>query len=180
MRIIRGKHRGRRIHVPSSFNARPTTDFAKEALFNIIENNYEISNLKVLDLFSGTGGISFEFLSRGAISVLSVEKNKRYSLFIKKTGEELFPDNFTAINSDSFRFIEKRGLDFDIIFADPPYDLPELGTLPELIMNSKTIKDDTVLILEHSAENDFSDFEYYINTRKYGKVNFSFFSKEKD
>lgn len=179
MRIIRGKYRGKKIHVPTNFTARPTTDFAKEALFNIIENNCEIGEISILDLFSGTGSISLEFLSRGVVSAVAVELNKKYYFFLKRVGEELFPKNFSVINADAFKYIEHRSMNFDIIFADPPYDLPEIDKIPEKIINSDKINDDTLLILEHSLKYDFADNQYFREVRKYGKVHFSFFSKKR-
>jgi 16S rRNA (guanine(966)-N(2))-methyltransferase RsmD len=178
MRIIRGKYRGKKIQVPSNFIARPTTDFAKEAIFNIIENNFEIEEIKVLDLFTGTGSIGFEFLSRGAKSVTSVEIEKKYFAFIKRIGLELFPNNYYPINADAFKFIKTRSLEYDIIFADPPFDSGEIEAIPDLIMKSGKIKQNTVLILEHSEQQNFSETQYFLKTRKYGKVNFSFFCQE--
>lgn len=178
MRIIRGKYRSKRIPVLKSFKDRPTTDFAKEALFNILENTIDFSNAEMLDVFAGTGCIGFEFLSRGGKQVLSVEKNRRYTAHLNKLSEQLFPDNYTTISVDAFKFLKSGNINYNIIFADPPYSIPEIETLPNLIFNNDTINENLIFILEHSAGYNFNEIPYFDNTRKYGKVNFSFFSKK--
>lgn len=177
MRIIRGIHKGRKIILPKGFNARPTTDFAKEALFNILLNNYSIQNAVVLDLFAGTGSISYEFLSEGCESVTSVDISKQYIFHIKKQGEELFSGKLKAVCADAFRFCNNNILNYDIIFADPPYRNEKIAKLPDLIFKNSEIKEDVLFILEHSKNFSFSDNVFFKEKRTYGNVNFSFFEK---
>lgn len=175
MRIIQGKHRGRHIRVPSGFKLRPTTDIAKESIFNVLFNYYDFDNITVLDLFAGTGSISFEFLSREAISVTAVEKNPRHAAFINKTAEELGHDNFKLIRADVFDFIKSGGKQYDLIFADPPFDNESFLEIPKLVFENKLLTDVGTLVVEHPIEVDFKAVEYFHETRKYGKVNFSLF-----
>jgi 16S rRNA (guanine(966)-N(2))-methyltransferase RsmD len=175
MRIIRGKHRGRHISVPTNFQARPTTDIAKEALFNILDNTIDFSDMRILDLFSGTGSISYEFLSRGCKAAEAVENNKKYADFIRKTGEELFPGQMKVYHADAFEFIKKRQLSYHIIFADPPYELPEIDKIPDEIFSNPTLLPDCDVIIEHSGTTDFSKHPKFVKLKKYGKVHFSFF-----
>jgi len=176
MRIISGKFRRRSIFPPKSFRARPTTDVAKESLFNILENQLDIEELKVLDLFSGTGGISYEFASRGCEDITSVELNYMHFGFIKKTIAELkLEKEIKAVKSNAFVFIKHIKEQYDLIFADPPYDLKNLETLPDEIFNNNLLKPDGLLILEHSEQNNFNAHPNFTNHKKYGSVNFSFF-----
>lgn len=176
MRIISGKFRRKSIFPPKNFKARPTTDVAKESLFNILENLVEIEDLEVLDLFSGTGGISYEFASRGCKHITSVELNYQHFSFIKKTIAELGLENeIKAIKSNAFVFIQRIKEQYDLIFADPPYDLKNLETIPNEIFENKLLKKDGLLILEHSEQNNFSSHPNFTNHKKYGSVNFSFF-----
>lgn len=179
MRIIRGTRKGRRILPPKGFNSRPTTDFAKESLFNILENKYNLKELSIIDLFSGTGNISLEFLSRESKNVISVEINKKNYLHIKKQFDDLFPGKGTVIKSDAFKFCKSTNFQPDLIFADPPFDNKYISNLPSVIFSNPALKN-TVFILEHSAKNDFSENEYFVETRRYGNVNFSFFQKNKE
>lgn len=176
MRIISGKYRGRHIPVRKNFPSRPTTDFAKEGLFNILNNNFDFEGLQVLDLFSGTGSISYEFASRGAI-VTSVELNYKSYRFIQETASKLELNSIRVIKADTLKFIEKDTADYDIIFADPPYQLKEIAQLPELIMTKGLLKKNGWFILEHSDQTQFAENEFKINRRNYGSVNFSIFSK---
>lgn len=176
MRIITGKYGRRRFQVPTNISARPTTDMARENIFNVLENMVDFEGLTALDLFSGTGAISFEFLSRGCASVTSVEKATTQYNFIRKVKQMLNENNLHQIKGDAFKFIETCREKFDIIFADPPYDLPELAQIPELIMNSAMVKPGTLIIVEHSRANDFSSLPNFVQHRAYGKVNFSIFS----
>lgn len=176
MRIITGKYGRRRFQVPTNISARPTTDMARENIFNVLENMVDFEGLTALDLFSGTGAISFEFLSRGCASVTSVEKATTQYNFIRKVKQMLNENNLHQIKGDAFKFIETCREKFDIIFADPPYDLPELAQIPELIMNSAMVKPGTLIIVEHSRANDFTSLPNFIQHRVYGKVNFSIFS----
>lgn len=175
MRIIRGKYGRRRFDVPGNISARPTTDFARENIFNVLENFIDFEGKDVLDLFAGTGAIGFEFLSRGCASVTSVEKSATQYNFIKKVKEQLNVENMTLVKGDVFKFIENTTVKFDIIFADPPYDLPQIGDIPELILNSDMLKTDTVIIFEHSKNNDFTHLPHFFQKRVYGSVNFSIF-----
>ena len=175
MRIIRGKYGRRRFDVPTNITARPTTDYARESIFNVIENLIDLEGATALDLFSGTGAVSFEFLSRGCASVTSVEKAATQFNFITKVKKLLGDDNLTQVKGDVFRFIGSCTRKFDIIFADPPYDLPELPELPGLILNSGMVKEGTIVVVEHSKHNDFSTLPQFMQHRTYGKVNFTIF-----
>lgn len=180
MRIISGNHKGRHISVYKNFKDRPTTDFAKEALFNILNNQYYFDEIRVLDLFAGTGSISFEFASHGTTDITMVDSNAKYTEFIRNQAEEIFPDiKFNIITADVFDFIKSVPLDYDVIFADPPYGLAELSTLPDLIFSNAEITDNALFILEHSKANKFNEHPFFIKERKYGKVHFSMFSRQK-
>lgn len=179
MRIITGLFRSKQILLPSYFQDRPTTDMAKESLFNILNNVVNFSTINFLDLFSGTGSISYEMASRGCRNITCVDINRKYCDFIKKTFNGMFPNNSPAriINADALKFIENTPLNFDLIFADPPYDMPGVDKIPEMILNNSGFKQDTLLIVEHSVKTRFTDLTYIKDQRHYGKVNFSFFSK---
>lgn len=179
MRIISGSHKGRILRADRSFEARPTTDFAKEALFDILNNYFDFENLRVLDLFAGTGGISYEFASRGAIAIDAVEINERYASFIRKTVQELDFKVIRIFKENAFTFIKRCQVNYDIIFADPPYDLEEVKTIPDLIFTHEMLAKEGWLIVEHSKQVDFKNHPNYVETRKYGAVHFSFFKKEK-
>lgn len=175
MRIIRGKYGRRRFDVPSNITARPTTDFARENIFNVLENMVDFEGLDALDLFAGTGAVSFEFLSRGCASVTCVEKSATQFNFIKKVKEQLRDENLVMVRGDVFRFVETAAKKYDIIFADPPYDLPNFTEVPEVVFSSKMLKDDTIVIIEHSKKYDFSHLPHFYEQRVYGSVNFSIF-----
>ena len=176
MRIVSGKYKSRRFDVPHSFKARPTTDFAKENLFNVLSNRMDWEDTAALDLFSGTGSIAFELLSRGCREVVCVEKDAAHYAFIKKVKAELKDDHLITIRTDVFRFIETCGRSFDFVFADPPFALPDLARLPELIFKHNLVKPDGLLVLEHPKEYDFSALLGFEQRRVYGGVNFSIFS----
>ena len=178
MRIISGLYKGKRISAPSNITARPTTDFAKEGLFNILNNLIDFDDIDVLDLFSGTGSISFEFVSRNCRHVISVEQNERHCSFIRKICTELKISNLQLIKTDVFRFVHSCNLNFDVVFADPPYELTQIEEIPDLIINKNILKPDGLFILEHSAKNDFSGHPNFENKRNYGNVNFSFFRQK--
>ncbi len=181
MRIIGGKYGRRRFVVPSNFSARPTTDFAKENIFNVINNLIDFEDLNALDLFAGTGSISFELLSRGCRKVTTVEKNSSHAAFISKVAKELGANDLHLIKGDVFRYIysaPKRS--FDLIFADPPYALKELREIPSLILKYDLLCEGGIFIMEHPREYDFSDLPYYSQKRTYGSVNFSLFIKEEE
>jgi RNA methyltransferase, RsmD family len=176
MRIIRGKYGRRRFQIPKNITARPTTDFARENLFNVLNNRIDFEDIHALDLFSGTGAVSFELLSRGAEKVVSVEKHSTQYDFINKVAKELKDDNIVTVKGDVFKFITSTKEKFDFIFADPPYDLPNLQDIPDLVFKAGILKSDAIFVLEHSRKNDFSDMPEFDELRTYGSVNFSFFS----
>lgn len=175
MRIISGTHKGRQLHPPAKEDVRPTTDIAKEALFNIFRNYVDFEDINVLDLFAGTGSISFEFASRGARKVISVEQNARLVKFISETARQLQFSNIQVIRGDVFRSLEFFSTPFDIIFADPPYNMQGIAEIPELIFEKKLLQAEGWLILEHSDAFDFSAHPMFCEVRQYGKVHFSIF-----
>lgn len=175
MRIIRGKFGKRRFDVPKNITARPTTDFARENIFNVLENTLDFEGLTALDLFAGTGAISFEFVSRECSEVTAVEMANTQANFIKSVKQKLSADNLRVIKGDVFKFVETCSNKFDIIFADPPYDHPRFGEIPSLILNSQMIKPGTLVIVEHSRDYDFSELPHFSEQRTYGSVNFSLF-----
>lgn len=175
MRIIRGKYGRRRFDVPSNITARPTTDFARENIFNVIENIIDLEGCKALDLFAGTGAVSFELLSRGCSSVTAVEKAATQLGFIRKVKDLLKDDNLHVIRADVFKFISTCKDSFDFIFADPPYDMPRFGEVPELVLSSGLLHDGSLFVIEHSKAYDFSSLPHFYEHREYGSVNFSLF-----
>ena len=179
MRIISGKYKGRRISAPSNITARPTTDFAKEGLFNLLNNRMDFEGIDVLDLFAGTGGISIEFVSRDCKSVISIEQNDRHCAFIRKVCGELKIDNLSLLKADVFRFINTCHTQFDMIFADPPYELNKIEEIPDLIFGHNLLKADGLFVLEHSAKTKFTNHPNFADHRNYGNVNFSFFEVRK-
>lgn len=178
MRIIGGKFKGRVFHIPANLPVRPTTDFAREAIFNIIQNHFYIPDVSFLDLFSGTGAISFEMASRGCTDITSVDKNSVSIQFIRKTAETWKLKGFKAIKDDVFRFIDKCITNYDIIFADPPYNLTYLDELPLLILKKKLLRTNGWLILEHGHKHSFEQHPFFVQHRRYGNVNFSIFQPE--
>lgn len=174
MRIISGELRGRRLNPPANLPVRPTTDLARESLFNILRNKVEFSALEVLDLFAGIGSISFEFISRGVKSVTSLDINPKCIDFIKESSIKLEVNNLYPIKSDAFVFLGKSQISYDLVFADPPYDLKQFDIIPDLILKS-FVRPGGMLIMEHAKEHKFVDNKYFIEQRNYGKVNFSFF-----
>ena len=175
MRIIGGRYRGRRINPPSNFKARPTTDFAREGLFNILNNRIDFESVIVLDLFSGTGSISYEFASRGAEAVHLVEKDMGHISGIKKILKELNLDNVKPIHIDVRAYLKACSVKYDIVFADPPYELAWLEELPDLVTQAGIIKEDGFFILEHPRDISFENHKLFFEHRNYGGVNFSFF-----
>lgn len=177
MRIISGTYGGRRFDAPKNLQARPTTDIAKESLFNILQNRIDFEDITALDLFAGTGSISFEFLSRGASRVVSVEMGRVQQQFIQKVAGELkITTGLQLIRGDVFKYLKGATQQFDLIFADPPYALKELPTLPDLVLEGNLLKPEGTFILEHGKENDFSSHPRFVELRKYGAVHFSFFA----
>lgn len=176
MRIIGGEYKRRRFEIPKTFKARPTTDFAKENLFNILVNHLDFEDgLTALDLFAGTGSITIELLSRGCSKVVSVEKENAHFSFINKVVRELKTDKCFPLRGDVFRFITGCKQQFDFIFADPPYDLIELESIPDLIFQYNLLKDDGIFVLEHGKNSNFENHPHFFDRRAYGSVNFSFF-----
>ena len=177
MRIIGGKYRGKAILPPQGYKARPTTDFAKEGLFNILNNEYEMEGLKVLDLFGGTGAISYEFASRGASMVYCVEMAPLHANFIKSQAASLGMRNLTVVRHNVFEFLDICHEKFDIIFADPPDAIEGLGDLPDKVFSKDILHPGAYFILEHPEEYNFESNPYFVKERKYGNVHFSFFEK---
>ncbi len=175
MRIISGKYKSRRIDPPSNITARPTTDFAKESLFNVLGNRIDWEETTALDLFGGTGGISFELASRGCPSVICVEKSRLHADFIRKTCTQLGADNLRVLQADVFTFLASCKIQFDLIFADPPYEMPQLNTLPDVIFGKNILTEEGLFILEHPRKLDFSAHSHFAEHRSYGNVNFSLF-----
>ncbi len=175
MRIIGGSCRGKQIVPPAGYKARPTTDFAKEGLFNILDNEYEFQDLKVLDLFGGTGSIAFEFASRGASRVYCVEMVRENASFIKTEAARLGLSNVTMVRDNVFDFLPICREKFDIVFADPPYALEGLEGLPDLVLQAGILHPGCYFILEHGGEHAFSGHPRFVKERHYGRVHFSFF-----
>ena len=175
MRIIRGKYGKRRFDVPKNITARPTTDFARENIFNVIENMVDLEGLQVLDLFAGTGAISWEFVSRGCSYVVAVEQSRIQTSFIHSVKEKLGDTVLRLIKGDVFRYVERCKDKYDIIFADPPYDHPRFAEIPELILGSGMVKYGTIVIVEHNKSHEFSSLPGFTRHLAYGSVNFSIF-----
>ena len=175
MRIIGGKLKGKVILPPAGYKARPTTDFAKEGLFNILDNEYEFEDLKVLDLFGGTGAISFEFASRGASRVYCVEMARENASFIKTEAARLGLSNVTMVRDNVFDFLPICRERFDLVFADPPYALEGLEKLPDLVFAADILYPERYFILEHGDEHSFVNHPRFVKERHYGRVHFSFF-----
>jgi len=181
MRIITGKYGGRRFNPPNKMpHTRPTTDIAKEGLFNIIQNNLDIRSLKTLDLFGGTGNISYELASRGAKELTIVEKDVLMYEFIKKTAKELAINNLEVIKLDVFKFIDQCSEKFDLIFAGPPYALTSIDDLPKQIFEKQLLNKKGWFILEHTPRNDYKKFPFYKKERNYGTTVFSIFIETRE
>lgn len=175
MRIITGLYKGRHFDVPRSFKARPTTDFAKENIFNVVNGYMDLDGTVALDLFAGTGSISLELLSRGCSHVVSVEADRDHAAFIRQCMTKIGTDDCLLIRGDVFRFMKSCKQQFDFIFADPPYALKQLPEIPSLIFQYDLLKDGGLLVFEHGKDNDFSAHEHFVEHRSYGSVNFSLF-----
>lgn len=179
MRIIGGEHGGRKFNPPSKMPyTRPTTDIAKEGLFNIIQHNLDIEELKTLDLFGGTGNISYELASRGAKELTIVEKDVSMYEFIRKTSNELKIGNLKIVKMDVFKFIDQCSEKFDFIFAGPPYALTTIDELPKLIFEKQLLNTGGWFVLEHTPRNSYKNFPFYKNERNYGTTIFSIFVNE--
>ena len=181
MRIISGKHKSKRLQAPKNLPVRPTTDMAKEALFSILNNSYYFNNISVLDLFAGTGNISFEFGSRGTESITAVDAHFGCIKFINETAKEL-DITIHTIKSDVFKYLKNATGKFDVIFADPPYEfeLELFEKIVNLVFTQNLLNDEGTLIVEHSKQTDLSKHQYFSNSKKYGGNMFSFFEKENE
>ena len=175
MRIISGKYRGKNIKAPSNLRSRPTTSFAKEGLFNILNNQLDFEGLAALDLFSGTGSISFELASRGADPVWAVDMERKSTDFIKRFCDRQDIPEIKVVRAEVYRFLKTCEPQFDLIFADPPYGHKHVGSLPEKVMESGVLREGGLLVVEHGPETDYSDSPYVRDQRKYGSVHFTFF-----
>ena len=175
MRIITGLYKGRHFDIPHSFKARPTTDFAKENIFNVLNGYIDLDGCMALDLFSGTGSISLELVSRGCSQVISVEADRDHHAFIKQCLAKLGTDKCIPLRGDVFRFVKSCRQQFNFIFADPPYALPKIADIPNLILEKGILKEEGVFVFEHGKDLDFSNHPHFCEHRSYGSVNFSIF-----
>ena len=175
MRIISGTFRGRRLAPPKNITARPTTDFAKESLFNLLTNRMDFEGVDMLDLFAGTGGIGIEFISRGAREVTAVEMAHTQQNFIISCCKQLGIKNLHVIRGDVFKFVKTCHIQYDFIYADPPYDLELLPTVPDLVFEQRLLKEGGWMVLEHSKAHNFEGHAHFVEERSYGNVHFSFF-----
>ncbi len=178
MRIISGKHKGRVIHPPKNLPVRPTTDFAKESIFNILNNYFEFEGLKILDLFCGTGNITYEFASRGCGDITCVDSNFHCCEFTKRTSTDFKMEAVKVIKSDAFAFLKRATVPYHIIFCDPPYEMENFELLPELVFANKLLKDGGWLIVEHGPYTVLSKLPNFKEHRSYGNVNFSIFEQK--
>lgn len=179
MRIISGKYKGRRLTAPKKLPIRPTTDLAKESLFNILNNYFHFDETRVLDLFSGSGSISYEFGSRGCKDITAVDSDFGCIKFIKQTSNALDLD-INAIKSDVFSFLEKNRAEYDVIFADPPYDFSheQFVRIPQIVFENELLAEEGMLVVEHSLHTNLEEVPHYSHSKKYGSSIFSFFIKE--
>ena len=176
MRIITGLYKGRHFDIPRTFKARPTTDFAKENIFNVLTQYVDFEGATALDLFSGTGSISLELLSRGCRQVVSVEMDRDHHHFIQDCLKKLDTNACIPIRGDVFRFLKSCKQQYDFIFADPPYALKELPQIPNLVIEKQLLKEDGIFVFEHGKDYDFSGHPHFLEHRSYGSVNFSLFT----
>lgn len=180
MRIIAGNLRGRRLNPPANLPVRPTTDMARESLFNILNNYVDFEECSVMDLFAGTGAVSFEFVSRGVREVTSIDINAQCTDYIKTESTRMDIRNIHVVRADVFDLLKRANRKFDIVFADPPYAIEGLPTLPDLVFEREVLNDDGIFILEHPAEYSFEEHPHFWQHRNYGKVNFTFFAQKLD
>jgi 16S rRNA (guanine966-N2)-methyltransferase len=179
VRIISGTHKGRSIVAPKNLPVRPTTDYAKEALFNILQNNFDFEELAILDLFCGTGNISFEFASRGANHITSVDAHFGCVKFVKETADLMKFNTILCVKSDVFAFLNRCHQTFDLIFADPPYNLQHISDIHRSTFEKNLLKPNGWLIIEHGKDTELSQMEHFLEKRTYGNVNFSIFKISK-
>ena len=175
MRIITGSYKGRHFDIPRTFKARPTTDFAKENIFNVLRGYVDFDGITALDLFAGTGSISLELVSRGCKQVISVEADRDHADFIRRCFAKLGDDRDVLVRGDVFRFLKRCRQQFDFIFADPPYTLGGLPQLPDLILGGDLLVPGGIFVLEHGKDHDFSTHQRFAEHRSYGSVNFTLF-----
>ncbi|MBQ7280941.1 MAG: 16S rRNA (guanine(966)-N(2))-methyltransferase RsmD [Bacteroidales bacterium] len=180
MRIIAGTLKGRRLNPPDNLPVRPTTDMARESLFNILNNYVDYEECAVMDLFAGTGAVSFEFISRGVRELTAIEINNQCTDFIKATAQRLNVSNIHVVRADVFDLLKRAYKKFDIVFADPPYSHEGLSTLPDLVFEKQVLTEDGIFILEHPREYSFEEHPHFWQHRAYGKVNFTFFANKLD
>ncbi len=176
MRVIGGKYRNRRIHPPSGIDARPTTDYAKEGLFNVLHHSVPLEGIRVLDLFAGTGNMSMEFLSRGADEVVSVDSDRRLFEFMQRTARELGETRWRMVKSDVFTFLRSQRTHYDIVFADPPFSMEGIERIPTLVLEAGLLAKDGLLIVEHPDHLSLASLPGFTRQRSYGLVQFSFFA----
>jgi 16S rRNA (guanine966-N2)-methyltransferase len=180
MRIIAGKYKGRHIRIPSNFNARPTTDFAREGIFNVMNNHYNLDEIRFLDLFSGSGAFIYEMISRGAIEIVAVEQNPAQAAFISSQAEELLAPAVKVFNSDALAILGKMHQQFNIIFADPPFDTDYYSEIHHIVFENQLLRPGGLLILEHNKHHNLSEKKHFLELRKYGAVHFSIFENPMD
>jgi len=180
MRIISGRNKGRKIVAPANLPVRPTTDMAKESLFNIIGNHFELEEITALDLFAGTGNISYELVSRGCRHVTAVDHDARCIKFIRQVADMLNYPEISAVQADFSLFLSRASGSWDLIFADPPYSMEQVDSIPRLVWENSLLNAGGWLVIEHDKYHDFLGQQGFFDHRKYGKVNFSFFRKERD
>ena len=175
MRIITGEYKGRHFDIPRTFKARPTTDFPKENIFNVLQGYIDFEDATALDLFAGTGSISLELVSRGCKQVVSVEADRDHANFIRQCFKKLNEERDILVRGDVFRFLKSCHQKFDFIFADPPYALEDLAKIPDLVLNGELLNEDGIFVFEHGKNHDFSAHPRFLEHRSYGSVNFSLF-----
>ena len=180
MRIISGTLKGRRLNPPANLPVRPTTDMAREGLFNILNNYVDYEECSVMDLFAGTGAMSVEFISRGAREVTAVDINNACTDYIKSEAQRLELRNLRVVRADVFDLLKRANRKFDLVFADPPYAIEGLETLPDLVFSHQLLTEDGIFILEHPREYSFEEHPHFWQHRNYGKVNFTFFAMQLD
>lgn len=176
MRVIGGKYRNRRLHPPKEMEARPTTDHAKEGLFNVLQHSVPLEGIRVLDLFAGTGNISLEFLSRGAAEVISIEQDRKLFEFMQRTARDLQERSWRMVKADVFSFLRTHRGSYDIVFADPPFHMEGIERIADAVFANELLEGDGSLIIEHSERVDLSGMDGFTRTREYGVVHFSFFA----
>ena len=177
MRIIRGRYQRRQITAPTNLPVRPTTDMAKESLFNIIDNHFDLEETEAMDLFAGTGNISYELVSRGCPKVVAVDQDFGCVKFIRETANKLNMKELLVVRSDVYRFLDKHKMQYDLIFADPPYDCEHYDQIINLIFERNLLREGGMFVLEHDKYQKFEEHPHFMEQRHYGKVNFTFFAQ---